>query len=370
MRLIIHAGSPKTGTSKLQQHLSETRTELLESNRTLYPNAGRNFANESFDRHVGLRFAFRDPEADPDGLETDVGIDGPVARKNYREEFIREFDSEIALTNPEIVIVSDEALFRFSEPQLWKSIREFFESRFDEILVIVYLRRPDEYITSWYSQCVKMGEKMPLGDFTTQACDEGNQRLVKLDTIATAFSKESLSVRPYIPAGRSGHDIVADFAEAAACTLGTATSELRNTSLSAFGCEILRNINCAYEEGGRPEVFRRIASQKFPGEPAQLNRNQIESVHSAFYAEHQEIVKRYMGGDSRKLYQYDDMLQAPIKHQEENIEEMAKEVASALVELRRFHFNQSARQPEPITTRPASHRFLDRIKAIACKTRT
>lgn len=149
----------------------------------------------------------------------------------------RKLDAFDATTN---IIISDEGLWHFcgTKRSDTKAIAALLADR--EVTVVVYLRRPDEYVESWFSQGLKKGSGTPSilaflssGGVNSAPYDSGEAGgpasfdlthfrdqidlsiLKKLAYFTEAFPSADIVVRPYEADQLAGGDIVSDFVEAA-----------------------------------------------------------------------------------------------------------------------------------------------------------
>lgn len=132
--LILHIGSPKTGTSSIQSALINNK-ELLSKNGYHYL--------ECLQWHDGahheLGFAIRDK------------VYGE--KKFSMEDSIKKIKNEIQSIESKTVIISSEILFydvRENENNIKKLV-----NLFKDITLVVYLREPFDYLESLYKQMVK-----------------------------------------------------------------------------------------------------------------------------------------------------------------------------------------------------------------------
>ena|GEM_PF-2241863 len=127
MKLILHIGQQKTGSTSLQRFLFDNRTQLLQ-HKILYP---RSLGTEHYKQH--LIFKHRN-----NLLDNELNL-------------YKKLKEEIIASKAETVIISDENLF-FGRSTKKEEIVTFLKSLFDEIEVLVYLRRQDLHAPSHYQQ--------------------------------------------------------------------------------------------------------------------------------------------------------------------------------------------------------------------------
>ena len=181
--LLIHIGSPKTGTTALQNFLYDNAKEL-ESYNWRYPDLKRElFELDSLriSKQInGNVFLNKDDTVDVDSY--------------YWNQIWGRVLQHLKEKN---VIISSEILF-------WDSATNIFlegaKKKYDNIKVVVYLRRQDKFVESWWNQTIKQGTSCET-NFIEYAYSDKMQNFVfygrKLDQISTIVGKENLIVRIY-----------------------------------------------------------------------------------------------------------------------------------------------------------------------------
>lgn len=132
--IFLHIGLPKTATTTIQNGLMQN-SELLKEAGYLYPRSGR-----KSNAHHNLAFQVQD--------HYHYLFDKSVGTFEDLLEEIRE-------NNFVNVILSSEAFINTTPGQI-KRVYDYL-SKFKEVQIIVYIRRPDAWINSHWSQQVKIG---------------------------------------------------------------------------------------------------------------------------------------------------------------------------------------------------------------------
>ena len=154
MRLILHIGMPKAGSTALQKGLNRLRPQLLERG-YFYPKGRINTHNHSFLVTISgarsavpsnIRAHYRRPGSDP---ETDL------------RDWLAEVRADVARLNPETLILSGEPFFKLADPiqsaALVKVLRDAFAC---EIEIVAYLRQPSEFYIASAQQGLKVSHKV------------------------------------------------------------------------------------------------------------------------------------------------------------------------------------------------------------------
>ncbi len=231
--VVLHVGTGKTGTSSIQGFFRLNRDALADRG-ILYPRSpGRS-------RHLKLGLSFRD-EAEYDAMPAwhQMKAQSP---ERFRRRFHRRLLEELAAARPRQVVFSDEALYTLPDAALGR-LRAFLDRHFGEVHLVVYLRRQDDHLASFYQQQVKVGETRRLAEF---ALDPGypydyEQRL---ELLVAALEPAALTVRRFERSRFAGGVLEDDFLDAAGIDgTGLERGTAQNESLDAATVELLRLYN-------------------------------------------------------------------------------------------------------------------------------
>ena len=135
-RLVVHVGTPKTGTTTIQRALTALEPQLRQRG-VCIPAAGR--GGRRLAVHAGLRQALKTRAPDPTR-----GVLG-------------ELLDELRASDAQQFVVSDEGLSRNFAPQAPKAIAKLAESAGLDVAIVGYVRPQCQYIESLYAQMVKNG---------------------------------------------------------------------------------------------------------------------------------------------------------------------------------------------------------------------
>jgi hypothetical protein len=228
MKIILHIGTHKTGTTALQDFFARNRRWLLKRG-ILYPSQYvRTQAHHPLPWALGVRHA-----------ERDVSIEaGQIAQAVMRE-------AEAAKV--ETILLSSEE-FRGIHDRTLGQLRALFPGATFQI--VVYLRRQDEALASEYGQHVRMHSIRFSGtiyDFYLKT-NPGRRYnyLLLLNRWETVFGQNAITVRIYDRRRFPNGDIIADFLQAIGVTAQTSEAGPQaeiNRSLPPLALEILRRAN-------------------------------------------------------------------------------------------------------------------------------
>lgn len=197
-RVILHVGMPKTGTSFIQSHLAQNRTALRDRG-IFYPATVSSYGHvyRTFESHHLLTYSLAGWEPftlfDPGRFMDDSAR---ACEKHGMHTMLLSAENAFWLPTP-VVLPEDLEVAAYWEKkgEYIQRLGSFFKG-FDT-RVIVYLRRQDKWIESWFNQQIKNGFHLegimpflrrhePLLDY---------RRL--LGIWADAFGRENMVVRPY-----------------------------------------------------------------------------------------------------------------------------------------------------------------------------
>jgi hypothetical protein len=235
--LYLHIGSEKTGTTSVQRFLRANR-DLLARHAILFPRA------PGEENHMGLAVA----------AQTDFG---PLRRKifhvhtwpeveEFRAALKRNLQDELRARDYRSAIMSGEhCSSRLTTEEEVQWLREFLREMFDDVRIIVYLRRQDEFLLSTYSTDVKGGAvhrlRVPEGDVIERRYDLWNL----VSRWANVFGRENVICRKYEKGSLKDGDIVEDFRHVIGLDPAWpyAYPKRLNESLDATSLEFLRLMN-------------------------------------------------------------------------------------------------------------------------------
>lgn len=231
MKIIVHIGMPKTGSTALQDCLQASRAQLAECG-LLYPRnprgcrfnnhrllAAQVLAFKNLPRHMTRRTGY-----------TPANIDAKV------REFLATLHRQIAIERPDGLILSAESLFRRLPPARYRDLRRTYRALGTERQFVAYLRKPSEQYLSLLQQDLRAaaGVRRP---------DPPEYRKV-LKSYMACFGRAAVAARLFDRAHLERGDIVADFCTHALAGFGLDPAKLNtagrpNQTLSAESMDIL-----------------------------------------------------------------------------------------------------------------------------------
>lgn len=226
MKILIHAGMPKTGSSSIQAHFFKST----------YP--GFRYVRWKGSNHCGLFvLLFQDSEllASYRGFR----LRGPefCARlPQMREDWLASLTEDLtqAKANGETLIFSAEDI---SDPRFNGAVgrmAEFFGQWSDDITVMAYVRRPLSYAASAFQQRFKGPDRRTLN--TQSLWPFYKARFARLDEV---FGRDRVILKPYDRDALSGGDVVRDFASILGVEMIEVPEVEANITLSAEATALL-----------------------------------------------------------------------------------------------------------------------------------
>ena len=199
--LVLHIGTPKTGTTALQFFLYENSEELKKLGWS-YPNLCKGIAemdsqtyteNVVYEANCRFLFPIKEKFSDPNSI------------RGKAWELIKK---ELENYN---VILSEEA-FYYSQKEMVEVLKDL-KSLYDNVKVVIYLRRQDKYVESLWNHEVKWNSFFCEEFSTWIQRIESVQYLSRLHMISEIVGKENLIVRIYEKEQFLGetHSIASDF---------------------------------------------------------------------------------------------------------------------------------------------------------------
>jgi len=185
--LLLHVGMDKTGTSAIQRFMVDNMLLLAREHGVCYPKTG---------------------------LWTD-GSHHPVAfsvfgQHGYTPAFLHSLfrDMRKEINHCERVVISSECLFKALIHPEFGTLRKELFSHFENVIVVVYVRRQDLWVDSRYRHAILSGKEISLEKLLTpHFCDYKKW----IDAWAGVVGKNNMRVRVYERAQFQGGDIFSDF---------------------------------------------------------------------------------------------------------------------------------------------------------------
>jgi hypothetical protein len=237
MKAILHIGINKTGTTSIQSFLVKNR-KMLRKQGFLYP---RTLGST---QHIKLAAYALDSNDLTAGYRIRMGLTSSQSLEAFRSNLREKLSNELAAApiGTKTVIFSAESCSAFSQESELYCLKNLLSEFFDDIEVVVYLRRQDQFAVSLYSTTLKGGGNTTKTPFEIERILDYAQLL---ELWGGVYGVENLTVRLYSSADLVGGDALSDFCEVCGIRLED-MDELparSNTSLNTEGHIFLETFN-------------------------------------------------------------------------------------------------------------------------------
>ncbi|GMG84875.1 hypothetical protein LNKW23_40910 [Paralimibaculum aggregatum] len=287
-KAILHIGTEKTGTSTLQIFFQLNR-ERLNANGFHYPA----FAGNT--NQIRLA-AYGQEDREFDDLRIDLGIEDAAGLAAFRARMEREAAEEVAAHPDKTFIMSNEHLSsRLNGPPSVARLKRLLAPLFEEIEVVVYLRRQDQVAVSLYSTLLKFGGTRET--IMPDPSDEPGRWLYghMLARWAEAFGREHVHPRIFDRSELAEGSIIEDFRIRWGLGSGYTPVKNANESMQPAAGEVLRRLNAHYPPyiGLKGNPMRgdlgAWVGNGFPGSGPKPSRAEAEAFYRHFEAANEEV---------------------------------------------------------------------------------
>lgn len=201
----LHVGAPKTGTTALQNFLYKNRV-ALEKRGVLYPDFKSRFPciDENRNAHFLIHRVYNEKH------ERQLKEERKIRKETYEK-------LEQAVKQSKRVLLSEEMIWNspLMTQKRFAELKRHVDQMNAKLKIIVYLRRQDLVIASYWGQLVKSRLNMNFDEFISS----GKYQLYHLDyaqrmqEIADIVGKENIIVRAYEMGQYMGeeHTLISDF---------------------------------------------------------------------------------------------------------------------------------------------------------------
>ena len=303
MKLILHIGTEKTGTTSIQKFLLKNR-EALNKQNILYPKSTCGLLGNH--RWVPT-FAYNEKFED-DFIIKNFNCNSTL-RKDSLDKKLDEFKKEISNSNANICLLSSEhfssRLVNIQEIYKLKSILEDF---FDEISIILYIRKPINYAISLLSTELISGGT-PLGLDLESFKKRSNLNLIQ--KWEEVFSIKNIKIKLFEKNDFLEGDLLKDFSKECGIQISSEfkTGFKTNQTLNLLQMKCLRYLNQFFprfkNKKSNPErdnlvdfIYNNFESSDY-FKPTQKEYN----LFSQEFAKEDEIIRNRFFPDKEKLWQ-------------------------------------------------------------------
>jgi hypothetical protein len=295
MKIYLHIGTEKTGTTTLQRFLNLNRRKLHEQN-TLYP------TSPGIENHAKLSVYSLNIQR-KDELKKFFNVFSEKDHVKFRLKFKKELTNEIKKFTPKKIILSNEhCSTRLINNEEILRLKELLYSISKNVKIIIYLRRQDDYFLSTYSTWIKCGGSnkinIPKNFESVYIQNRYNYKLI-IDRWAKYFGEENIIIRVFELEQMVGNSLIDDFLFITKVNYENfvVPNDL-NSSLSSDVLEFLRIFNKYIpffnENGINPErgdlndILEEISTKN------KIHFRGAEKLYENFKKENESIAKIYL----------------------------------------------------------------------------
>lgn len=305
--LYIHIGTPKTGTTSIQNFCGLNREKLKEQG-VLYPIMNYHYERKSVNRN---------------GYFLTGTIKENGTRNKEKEKQV--FDSELqyivdCFKENDTILLSDESIWWATSTRrkgLWKDLKKHSEQHNYQIKVIVYLRRQDQFMMSRYNQRLKTDFVASTQNFDEYFADmNGRFKCVmdyrdRIDNIAKSISKENVIVKRFDRNYFYNGDLNQDFLHILGVKVDDSFKQLKetaNTGISVQSGEIKRVLNrlkpiTMAENNKLLEILNECENVLPESNTSLMSTDEVKNFMEQFVDSNESIVDEYIG-DGKPLFDY------------------------------------------------------------------
>lgn len=300
MKLILHIGTEKTGTTSIQKYLSVNRELFLQNGYYVPLNMGH-------DNHRKIpSYCMRKQRFD--NFHKDNGIFTIEDKLLFKDEINNDVRNEFSNLPNHIhtVIISSEHLHsRLKYQDEVNSVKELLSPYFDEFQIIVYLRKQIDMATSLYSTAIKGGStETNVNQFINNMCRVNNHYCnfyTFLSMWENTFGNESMMVCLFDRKSFYDKDLLKDFTHRiSANLLDTIQNNLElpekvNESLRVFGQDALCILNSNKDKMSKQQYIqmRRTIVEECSGKGKLPDYETAESVMMNFLESNRKVQEKY-----------------------------------------------------------------------------
>lgn len=305
MKLIVHIGTEKTGTTTLQGALFKSKEELKKYGIHFLQCAGKR------NNRALASYCLSDNKISDHYFKA-KNIKTPNDKKRFELEFQEAFRKEVVGLSQSIdtVIVSSEHFSsRVTEANEIKRLQKLWQPYFEEVIVVCYLREQMSMCSSLYSTSIRSGQSRAADAFF-KTCKPSNPYYnydQMLSIWEQVFGIENIIVKIFDREKLIRGNIVDDFfALFTTIPIGIIKNEksAENGSISPFGQMFSKAINTAVrgiDDNSRNSVLRLRAIdsvyENFSGRGIMPNNEYAKSVFDSFVDSNTQVSKRYFDLD-------------------------------------------------------------------------
>lgn len=379
-RAILHIGTEKTGTTSIQNFLYANRIKLGAKGILFSETAGY-LSNQNL-----VVYAKKAPEPDLAPQELDVSNASDLAL--WKDQFAVKHSAEVVAfqqrhADSTVVYSAEHLQSRLTTVSEIKRAARLLRPMFDEIEVLVYLRRQDKYALSAHSTAVRAGGQNDFAFETVNAEGPYYNYRELLQNWSDVFGEDAIRVRLFEKSRLVDHDVVADFKNVTGIdnlNIELDSPKAVNEALSRTALSLLRRFNelqagDACLQGKSKQQIRGRLLEAVQGIEDDFGkvlpvRSSAVAFYERFVADNQWIADRWLEGrgfdENFSEYPLEEIELPAIENLDSQLEELiaglfqSKQTIAKLKAVK----SQKNSEPPPPATPPAGYarRLVHAIK--------
>jgi len=300
LKVIVHIGTEKTGTTSIQAFLYKNRKKLKD--------AGYYFIQSAGQQNNRILPAYCIADDKPDDFFWEKGIRTLEQRVEFKREFIKDFEDEIHSIPASVhtVIISSEHFHsRIRSEAEMDNVYKLLSTYFNEFKIVCYLREQAATCTSSYSTDMKTGGREALETYFLRCKPENyfynyDQMLGNWER---CFGVSALCVSLFDQEHFLNGDLLDDFAAKINPGLvGELVKPTRaeNQSLKPIGQALARALNITFPvRSGQSETHelrdrcKKVINAAFSGKGQQLGYRAEKAIYECFIESNELVRQKY-----------------------------------------------------------------------------
>lgn len=346
MKAIIHIGTEKTGTTTIQHFLQRNR-DLLATLGIVYPRT------PGLINHRALAVYVKNEFKQEDGFILENNLSAPERLQLWKTNFQTRLQAELRQLDAGVhsVIFSSEHLHsRLPGEEGIQNLKALLSPWFEEIEILVYLRRQDQLAVSAYSTKLKVG-KTPneILDLNVDPQSHYYNYNIFLNKWRSVFGRPHIKVIFYEPVTFRNTDLISGFL----ASTGIPDNEQwvrpqrLNEKLSWQSQHLLRRYNKrypGYDDNGRNLLNIRVRQKllkrletRFPGPSEMPTRSQAIAFYDIFREDNRQLAREWFGRELLFEENFAEYPELKVKHRLTPADILYSEIA---IKLERYKLSR------------------------------
>ena len=312
MKITLHIGVEKTGSTSIQHYLSQNREHLLKQ--------GILYAESLSLPNNDYLVAFSQDVGKKSDIRAKYGIaDSPEEIEKFRKKVEDDLHREIAVSNPAHLIISNEHLTsRLHTSEELNRLFDFLTGFSREIELVVYLRRQDSLLESLYSTAIISGNTYDFDTYFRGMRKRPDLHYFSLLKMWESFvPREKIKVGVFEKEKLLRHDIVDDFLSVTEVPREDGKRIEENKSLGYKKVEFLRRFNAQFPLNDsryrqqRGNILQLLYKAPIKDEKITMSKEQREIIIKDYTDENYKCAEYFLGKSQLFLEgHYNDSIQS------------------------------------------------------------